>query len=96
MPALLDEHVHEEPVDLVTLEALALAADPEQGVEPDAVPWSGLEGDGAELLPSWYMPAPATGARSTWQRVLGWSFVVALLAVNVSGLCVTYGVLELA
>ena len=46
--------------------------------------------------PAWYMPAPVAGARSPWQRVVGLAFVGALVLINVSGLCVTYGVIELA
>jgi hypothetical protein len=79
------------------LEAAALAADPGLELDADAVAWDAGGGEErAELLPSWYMPAPQGAARTPWQRAVGLTFVGALLLINVSGLCVTYGVLELA
>lgn len=78
------------------LDAAALAADPDVELDADAVPWTDGGADRADLLPDWYMPAPVAGARTPLQRVVGLGFVGALLLVNLSGLCVTYGVLELA
>jgi hypothetical protein len=90
----------EDPRDTVftdeELEAAALAADPDLELDADAVPWGGGVEEKADLLPSWYMPAPQGAARTPWQRAMGLTFVGALLLINVSGLCVTYGVLELA
>lgn len=95
MPALLD---HEQDLQVTDdeLEAAALAADPDLELDADAVAWDGGGEEKADLLPSWYMPAPQGGARTPWQRVMGLTFVGALILINVSGLCVTYGVLELA
>ena len=44
------------------LAELALAADPHEHLEPDAVPLAGT-GDDFALLPRWYMPAPIATAR---------------------------------
>ncbi len=79
-------------------EALA-AGDPDQSIPVDALPFGALLGaDGAPgpLLPDWYMPAPAHGSTKRSHRVMAWSFIAALVAINLSGLCVTYGHLVLA
>jgi len=75
------------------LTALALAADPDTPVAPDAVPLSELTGtkpDGP--LPEWYMPAAAGGRLLTgWRRVPPVLVVGSLLTINACGLCITYG-----
>ena len=89
----------EDVVEEITddeLAALALAVDPDQPLDPDAVPIS--RSDGLGLLPDWYMAPPM--ARSTTcsparRWVLG-AVVVALVAINAVGLCVTYGFAEIA
>lgn len=90
MPGLLDGHVISDD----ELAALALAADPDQPIDDDAVPLALNEPRG--LLPEWYMPAPTStrqGAARRW--VLGW-LVLSLVASNGAGLCVTYGFPEIA
>lgn len=78
------------------LTALALAADPDEPVDPDAVPMSVRSIKTVGLLPEWYMPAPmSTGGRPARRWVLG-SIVVLLVVINGAGLCVTYGVPEVA
>jgi hypothetical protein len=77
------------------LAELALAADPEAPIPDDAVPFGRSEHDCA-LLPEWYMPAPSSTHR-TRSRVLAVSLIVgSLIVVNGAGLCVTYGVPEIA
>jgi hypothetical protein len=76
------------------LAALALAADPDQPIDDDAVPLDLIEPPG--LLPEWYMPAPMSTRRGTARRwLLGW-LVLSLVAINSAGLCVTYGFPEIA
>lgn len=89
-------------VDDDELDRLALAADPDEPIPPDAIPWAELMAaetpDGSPLLPSWYMPAPvasATGRSRRRTAVVG-LVVVTLLVVNAVGLCVTNGQLEIA
>ena len=76
------------------LTALALAADPDQPVDPDARPIS--LGAAAGLLPEWYMPAPTSTAGGSARRWLLGGLVVILVAINCAGLCVTYGFPEVA
>lgn len=77
------------------LAALALAADPDATVADDAVPLSSLLMEFPELLPSWYMPAPGGFTRSPRRRAVVAVIIIALIAVNAIGMCVTYGHLEI-
>ena len=81
------------------LTALALAADPDQVVPHDAVPFGALHGgDDGALLPQWYMPAPDAGAiaRPGWRRRVGVGLVATFVLINAAGLCSTYGSVVLA
>jgi hypothetical protein len=84
----------DQPIDLPIeddeLAELAMTADPHDPFAPDAVPLAGPT-TGAELVPVWYMPAPSL-RRSRPRTVVLTGFVVALVVLNVMGLCVTYGV----
>jgi hypothetical protein len=81
------------PIDDAALEALALAADPDAVVGPDAVCLWDLAGwDQGDLLPSWYMPAPMRGRTSpAWQRWVIGLIVASFLLIDGYGLCSTYG-----
>lgn len=79
------------------LTALALAADPDQPLGADAVPLlSSSEAATAGLLPAWYMPVPTSMGGGPLRRWLIGGLVVALLSVSGAGLCVTYGLPEIA
>lgn len=77
------------------LAELALAADPDAGVADDAVPLHEFLGAGAggELLPDWYMPAPAGAGRllQGWRRRVVLLIVASFVLLNAYGLCSTYG-----
>ena len=75
------------------LTALALAADPDTEVEDDAVSlWAATEMGPDDLLPAWYMPAPA-GSRLLhgWRRSVVLVVIASFLLINAYGLCSTYG-----
>ena len=78
------------------LTALSLAADPnapfDEGVEPFG---AGLT-PGTDLLPEWYMPVPNTNGGSHLRSVAVAVIVASLIFVNGAGLCVTYGLPEIA
>jgi hypothetical protein len=76
------------------LTALAMAADPDAPIDDDATPWTGDDGR-SELLPAWYMPVAVTSGRRR-HRVVVAVIIGALLVVNGAGLCVTYGLPEIA
>jgi hypothetical protein len=77
------------------LTGLALAADPDQPVAPDAVPIS-VGGVATGLLPEWYMPAPMSAGGGSTRRWLLAGIVLILVVINGAGLCVTYGFPEIA
>lgn len=82
------------PFDDAELAALALAADPDAPVDDDAVPFGGTAE--SDLLPEWYMPVPQSYGRNPRRVVAVTAIVVSMLALNGAGLCVTYGLPEIA
>ena len=87
-----------EPFTDKELTDLALAADPDAGVAPDAVPIdeflaSDDAGDADDRLPSWYMPAVARGSLHGWRRRVVLLIVISFVAAAVYGICTTYGIL---
>jgi hypothetical protein len=81
------------------LTALALAADPDAPLPPDAVSIWELDPDRPmPVLPDWYMPVASGGgtAGRGWRRRLALVIVASLLAINAAGLCVTYGQVVIA
>ena len=83
---------HEGPLSDAELAALAMAADPDAPLEPDAVPigvYLGSVPDGG--LPDWYM-APVTAGRSgRLRRTVILGLIGAFLLIEAFGLCSTYG-----
>lgn len=78
------------------LTALALAADPEEPLGPDAVPLSVYLAQLPGLLPSWYM-APATArCGSRWRTPVIVAIIAAFVLIEAWGLCSTYGQVVLA
>ena len=82
-------------IDDDQLTALALAADPDQPIDPDAQPFVMGE-DTSGPLPSWYMPAPAGRMREPWQVAVVLFLVGTLTLISGLGLCITYGYLVAA
>jgi hypothetical protein len=85
------------------LAAEALAADPDVAIPEDAESWDEVVACrggslASALLPGWYMPTldAGPGRLRGWRRTVGLVIIVAFVAVVISGLCSTYGVLELA
>jgi hypothetical protein len=77
------------------LAALALAADVDSPIEPDARPFV-VEDAPPGLLPGWYMPPAVARATGRARRVVIAGIVGALVLVNAAGLCVTFGFPEIA
>ena len=73
------------------LTALALAADPDQPIDADAVPLSVYLAETAGPLPEWYM-APVMARHSGRRRqAVILSVVGSFLLIEAFGLCSTYG-----
>jgi hypothetical protein len=83
------------PISDDELTELALAADPDQPIDPDAVPL-GPACDRPGLLPAWYMPVTARGTHKRWHRALVIAAIVGFVVINAFGFCITYGLLEQA
>jgi hypothetical protein len=86
----------DETIGDVELTALALAADPDQPVDADAVPFTTGSAEMPGLLPAWYMPVPTAAGRTRSRRLMFGVLVLAFLVINGAGLCVTYGLAEIA
>jgi hypothetical protein len=80
------------------LTELAMAADPDAPIDADAVPFGRELSMGADLLPEWYMPIPQMSAADrTPRRMFTVGLIIfAMLLLNGAGLCVTYGLPEIA
>lgn len=80
------------------LAEISMAATPTDPFADDAVPFGRELSRGADLLPEWYMPVPQMSAADrTPRRVFTVGLIiVAMLLLNGAGLCVTYGLPEIA
>ena len=78
------------------LAEMALAADPNAPLDPDAVAWNGTVFGLSGLLPNWYMPAPTQVRRGGWARSIVITLIVGFLVIDAFGLCITSGFLSLA
>jgi hypothetical protein len=90
----LGEHVDADAgISDDELVALAMAADPEQPIGPDALPWSDVA---PGLLPGWYMAPGVARRRRGWRSVVVLVVIGAFIAINALGFCITYGQLMAA
>ena len=78
------------------LTELALAADPNAPLDPDARPWSPSVGSSPQLLPDWYMPTPRTVRGGSWPGAVVAFIIVGFLVIDACGLCITSGFLSWA
>ncbi len=79
------------PLTEAELTGLALAAEPGGPPADDAVPLADYLGEGAGLLPAWYMPSPMTRVRPRWRTAVVLVIVAAFVVIEASGLCSTFG-----
>ena len=91
----------EQALTYEELAELALAADPDAGVAPDAIPLDELLGSdtgspGGGLLPGRYMPPPMGGSRllEGWRRKTVFLIIAAFILITAYGLCSAYGVFD--
>lgn len=83
------------PITDAELTALALAADPAQPPDADAVPLDVYLGQTAGLLPDWYMPPARTRRIPRVPQMIVLVLIGAFLLIEAFGLCSTYGQLPL-
>jgi hypothetical protein len=91
----VDQITDEELTD-EELTELALAADPDRPLDPDAIPIGEYLAQEPGLLPSWYMAAvTARAGANRWRAVIILAVVAAFVTIEAFGLCSTYGPLSL-
>ena len=78
------------------LTELALAADPDQPLDPDAVPLILNDAEPRGALPAWYMPQATMHNARGWRTWVVLAIIGSLLLVDALGLCITYGQLVAA
>ena len=78
------------------LTALALSADTDAPLAPDAVAWDGGILHQRGLLPDWYMPTPGPVLRGRWSRTVVIALILGFVAINALGLCITSGFITIA
>lgn len=78
------------------LTALALAADPDAPLDPDAVALPLYPDPGPNSLPAAYMPPAMSGVGRGWRVPIAVVIILAFLAIDAVGLCITYGTLVAA
>lgn len=86
-----DDRVMGGPISDEELTALALAADPDQPLDEDAMPIADYLAEAYGPLPEWYM-APVMARHSGRRRqAVILSVIGAFLLIEAFGLCSTYG-----
>lgn len=90
-PSELNEVSFPDTLTDEELTTMALAADPNAPLDPDAVPWLGGPAAHQSLLPDWYMPSPMAirHGRATQFAII--FIVLGFLIIDAFGLCVTSG-----
>jgi hypothetical protein len=81
----------DEPISDDELTALALAADPGQPVDDDALPIDVYLRDTSSSLPQWYMAPVMARCTGRLGRAVILTVVSAFLLIEAFGLCSTYG-----
>jgi hypothetical protein len=86
----------DDPITDDELTALALAADPDSPLDPQAVPLSVYLAQVPGLLPQWYMPQATASCGSRWRTSIILAVIFAFVLIEAWGLCSTYGQVVLA
>jgi hypothetical protein len=77
------------------LTSLALAADPDSPLDPDALPLALYLSQVPSVLPSWYMPQVVARSGNRWRALAVLAIITAFVLIEALGLCNTYGQLGL-
>jgi len=88
--------VEEPEISDEDLAALALAADVDEPLSPDAVPLDVYTSQAGSFLPEWYMPPVMARRARRWRVPVVWVIIAAFLLIDAFGLCICYGQLVAA
>ena len=77
------------------LTSLALAADPDLPLDPDALPLALYLSQVPSILPGWYMPQVMARSGNRWRVLVVLAIIIAFVLIEALGLCNTYGQLGL-
>jgi hypothetical protein len=83
------------PISDAELTAMALAADPDLPLDPEAVPLSMYLAQEPAPLPEWYMPQAMARRGNRWRAFVILAIVGAFVFIEALGLCSTYGPLRI-
>jgi hypothetical protein len=86
----------EAPFTDAELTALALAADPDEPLDPAAQPIELGTAVFAGGLPDCYMPPANARSIRGWRRSVAIGTIASFLVIDACGLCITYGHLVIA
>lgn len=87
----MDRDVGVDPFSDEELTELALAADPNQPLDADAVPLALHGGEYFDLLPHWYMPPALSTGASRRRKTVILVIVATLVVIEALGLCSVFG-----
>src|SRR6202034_3479219 len=88
---ITDNDFTDEELTDEELTALALADEPDDTLDADAVALNLYPSFGAGFLPTWYMPPVMSRASRTWRTPVVLAIIIALFTIDAFGLCITYG-----
>ncbi len=80
-----------EPFSDEELTELALAADPDQPLDADAIPFAFSDAGNFDLLPHWYMPPVMSSGGTRWRKTVILVIVATLITIEALGLCSVFG-----
>jgi hypothetical protein len=86
-----DDDVVDRGLSDAELTALALGADPEAALDPDAVPMDIYLAQAPGLLPEWYMPLGVARPVTGWKVPVVLVIVATFVVLEALGLCGAYG-----
>jgi hypothetical protein len=73
------------------LTELALAADPDEELDPAATPLILRDAEHFDPLPRWYMPPALSIGGSRWKKTVVFVLIATLLTIEALGLCSVFG-----